>query len=383
MMMSIDRILQLHPRRFVLVFALAAASGYFLGSTSRALAAEPTTQPAPHLAVYRWGAPKGPAQVDAFGEWVGKPDVWAEDFEANDTWDNIESPGWLLWPWQNWVKTGEGRRLILSVVMLPGAWDRSGPSKGIDAHVHVSLKAGANGDYNHHFQVLATELAKRGLGNSILRIGWEMNGGWYTDRASDDPKAWAEYFRQIVTTMRAVPGAEKLVFCWNPATQWLQFPAETAWPGDEYVDVVGIDVYDQSWAKGTYPIPKDASDADRLARQMKAWDQWNYNGDHGMVFWSRFAADHHKPLAICEWGICNRTDGHGGMDDPYFVQQMYQFIMDPKNNVIFHCYFDVQAGDGHHQLSDGKGAKATEFPKSAALFKQLFGGANGQDGNDK
>ena len=213
------------------------------------------------------------------------------------------------------------------------------------------------------------------MANTILRIGWEFNGGWYTSRGSDDPKAWAAYFAQIVKTMRGVPGTQKLLFCWNPTVGSLQFPAVQAWPGDEFVDIVGIDVYDQSWAKETYPLPKDATEEEILTRQKRAWNNWNYNGNDGMVFWSKFAASHKKPLAICEWGLCNRKDGHGGMDDPYFVEQMYQFIMDPKNNVMFHCYFDVQAGDGHHQLSPGaKGNEVTEFPRSAAKFQELFGG---------
>jgi len=67
-------------------------------------------------------------------------------------------------------------------------------------------------------------------------------------------------------------------------------------------------------------------------------------------------------------------DQHGGLDNPYFVEQMHAFVNDPANNVLFHCYFDVQAPDGHHQLSPGfKGDEKTEFPQAAARFKALFG----------
>jgi len=37
-----------------------------------------------------------------------------------------------------------------------------------------------------------------------------------------------------------------------------------------------------------------------------------------------------------------------------------------------HCYFDVQAPDGHHQLSPGASG-TMEFPLAAAKFKELFG----------
>ena len=56
---------------------------------------------------------------------------------------------------------------------------------------------------------------------------------------------------------------------------------------------------------------------------------------------------------------------------------MRAFISDPANNVAWHCYFDVNAPDGHHQLSPGVGERrenvTVEFPKAAARFRELFG----------
>jgi len=52
---------------------------------------------------------------------------------------------------------------------------------------------------------------------------------------------------------------------------------------------------------------------------------------------------------------------------------MHSFISDPTNNVYFYCLFDVQAGDGHHQMSPGlSGDETNEFPQSAARFRALF-----------
>lgn len=98
------------------------------------------------------------------------------------------------------------------------------------------------------------------------------------------------------------------------------------------------------------------------------------HGDKGLIFWRDFAVRHHKPFSIPEWGVDASKDKHDGLYNVYFIEQMHKFINDPANHVVFHCYFDVQAGDGHHQLSPGiKGQEATEFPKSAARFKELFG----------
>ena len=177
--------------------------------------------------------------------------------------------------------------------------------------------------------------------------------------------------------MRAVPGTDRLQFCWNPTLGHQQFPAEQAWPGDDFVDYIGVDVYDESWLPDTYPWPVGASPELIEARRKKVWNDVILHGDHGLSFWSKFAREHRKPLAIPEWGVNNRVDQpqqHGGLDNAYFVEQMHRFLKDRANNVAFHCYFDVQAPDGHHQLSPGvKGSEKTEFPLAAAKFRELFG----------
>lgn len=335
----------------------------------------------PYLGVYRWsiGANGGVNGNEAFARWMGLKVVWGEDFMPSDQWvNNIEGGGWQLAPWDAWKRDTRGARMIFSVPMLPGPWDRSGIAEGSGVKEPVSLQDGAKGVYNSHFKKLAENLIKTGLGDSILRLGWEFNGGWYAWRASDDPSAFAAYWRQIVKTMRAIPGGQNLRFCWNPALGRLSFPAEKAWPGDDYVDYVGLDVYDESWAPGTYPIPSSATPQMINAIHQKVWNDVILNGDHGLKFWSVFASQHHKPFAIPEWGVSDRADGHGGMDDPFFIRKMGDFIYDPSNHVSFDCYFDVQAGDGHHQLSPGvSGKEKTEFPKSAMLFRKLFGKNSG------
>lgn len=332
---------------------------------------------APYLAVYRWGAANsrgGAAANDAFARWLGRPVVWAEDFEPTDRWDSIEGGGWQLGEWSKWKKERAGRRLILSVPLLPGPWDLSGPKQGDQARKPVSLEAGARGEYNARFRKLAENLVRYGLEDTILRPGWEFNGGWYAWRAKSNPEAFAAYWREIVKTMRAVPGAEKLRFCWNPAMRYQQFAAEKAWPGDEWVDFVGLDVYDDSWMKNTYPFPAGADEKEIEARRRLVWEWDLLKGDHGLAFWRDFAKKHGKPFAIPEWGVFDRPDGHGGLDNPYFIEKMHAFINDPANGVYFHCYFDVQAGDGKHQLSTGiRGDERTEFPHAATRFKELFG----------
>ena len=168
----------------------------------------------------------------------------------------------------------------------------------------------------------------------------------------------------------------RLQFCWNPAQGYQQFPAEKAWPGDEWVDFVGLDLYDDSWAADTYPLPPGATAAELDQRRRTVWEKVLLHGDHGLTFWRDFAEKHRKPFSIPEWGVDSRPDKHSGLDNPKFIEQMHAFITDPANRVFFHCYFDVQAPDGGHQLSPGlRGTEVTRFPDSSARFKSLFGSA--------
>lgn len=104
-----------------------------------------------------------------------------------------------------------------------------------------------------------------------MRPGWEFNGGWYAWAAKGNAKEFAEYWRQIVTTMRAVPGAKGLTFCWNPTLGDQDFPADEAWPGDKYVDYVGVDVYDECWNKDTYPWPATATTTEDRGPPSEGW----------------------------------------------------------------------------------------------------------------
>ena len=361
------------PRIATLLLALAAGSCLHAQSAP----ANDNEKP-PFKAVYRWGqngAVKG--LYDAYGPWLNRKVIWAEDFMPIEGWNKIEGEQWQLGTWRGWVQKKPGRRLVLSIPLLPGGWAGKGPSTGPGIGVPVSLEKGATGAYNDYFQNLARNLVAYNLGDSLLRPGWEFNGGWYAWRADTKEKAphFAAYFRQIVTAMRSVPGAENLKFVWNPAMEpWWPYDPELAWPGDEFVDYVGLDVYDQSWAKDTYPIPKDASAEEIERRQLKVWNEVKNNAKaYGLPYWVEFSRRHGKPLTLPEWGVCERSDRHGGLDNPVFIEKMHQFINDPANNVYFECYFDVGAPDGDHQLcpnSDDK--RETKFPRASAKYRELF-----------
>ncbi|MGC3980778.1 MAG: glycosyl hydrolase [Steroidobacteraceae bacterium] len=331
---------------------------------------------APLMGVYKGPAPKGTNIVDTYNTWLGGKVSLVEDFEANDTYANMSGPSWQLSAWDTFLKAHSGNNLILSVPMLQGAWNLSGPDGVAGTSDDVSFANCSSGLYNSYWATLADNLAAKGMTKAYLRLGWEFDGGWYTWRASTSPSGYAGCFRQIVQTMRARHPEAAWRFVYNPTTVFSQTLIQQTYPGNDVVDVIGIDVYDQSWNTGSgidayYPTTC-TTDACKLTYQKNAWTASltyiNYLRD--------FAKTNGKPFAFPEWGVVNQSqnNGHGGGDNTYFIQQMYNFINDPANNVEFHVYFDYTAPDGDHLLSNItlSGATTTQFPNSAALFKQLF-----------
>ena len=174
----------------------------------------------------------------------------------------------------------------------------------------VSLQACANGTYNSYWTQFGTNISVYGLGNSIIRLGWEFNGNWYAWQATN-PTVWAACWRQIVTSARTT--APGLQWDWNVnrgVTSGLTDPT-LAYPGDAYVTTVGVDSYDM-W-------PGATTDAN--------W-QKQLNGTQGLNYWLAFAIAHGKKFAVPEWGNVTTGSSAGG-DNPAYVNDMRGVLPEP------------------------------------------------------
>ena len=138
--------------------------------------------------------PGGHAAYPAFEQWRGAPLQYAHDFAPGRAWADVELPDWWL---RGWGSSPYLDRMVVSLRMLPN--DGSG-----------TLATGATGAYNWHFRRAARRLVARGMGQALVRVGWEANGGWFRWSAKPDPRSWLAYYRQIVLTMRSVaPGLRR------------------------------------------------------------------------------------------------------------------------------------------------------------------------------
>ena len=269
------------------------------------------------------------AVVDAFGTWRGHPVDVATVWANRGTWNDIVNPAFMYRRWQ-----GAPQTVAFGVAMLP-------------EHVAgVSLQACANGNYNSYWRQFGTNISSYGLGNSIIRLGWEFNGNWYAWQATN-PTAWAACWRQIVTSARAT--APGLKWDWNVnrgVTSGLADPTQ-AYPGNAYVDTIGVDSYDM-W-------PGATTDAN--------W-QKQLNGTQGLNYWLAFAKAHGKKFAVPEWGNVT-TGGSPGGDNPAYVNDMLGFFRANAASLAWESNFQGATVGGNF----GTG---TPVPNAAAAYKAGF-----------
>ena len=330
----------------------------------------------PKFGLYEWGLQDENHPGESRDKWMAtalnRNTVWVEDFMDYSSWGSLEGSSYEFDPAYDFIRENPGAVFVLTEGLLPGY--QGTPLSG------YSLAGGAantdvNNDYLSHFVKLAQNLVTYGIANqTVIRLGHEFNGNWYPWQVDTDADAlnYAAYWRNVVTAMHAVSGASGIKFCWNGTTdEYDSYPVADAYPGDSYVDYVGTDIYDSSYTNNTYPYPNNDSAADILTRQQNAWAFNSGTSNNGLAVWKNIAVAHSKPLAIPEWGLCSGFS-NAGLDDPYYIQQMYNFIQDPANNVAFHIYFDVWANDGNHQISQSPSEGPNVFPNASALFFQLF-----------
>jgi Glycosyl hydrolase family 26 len=290
------------------------------------------------IAVYRGPGCEGAAQLPTFEGFLGRRVDRVIDFLDLRSWKILrESAAWTFACWKN-----EPAKLTISVPMLP----KDGVS---------SLRAGAEGTYDDVFREIARLAVENGRSDAIMRIGWEFNGEWFPWTSQQDPAAFIAYWRRIVTTMRSVAGQNfRFEWCFALADR-LGDPA-VAYPGDDFVDIVSADVYNQYWKFW-------------LADPSRRWASM-LDGQFGLRWHRDFALAHHKAIAFPEWGTGTRPDGHGGGDDPVFVNGMADWF--DAVSPLYQGYWDCLADDFDGRLSDGR------QPKSAAAFLARFGAKDGR-----
>jgi hypothetical protein len=295
------------------------------------------------------------------------------DFIDATDWSNISNP----WQLSNWK--GSPFTIVWGVPMLPCGAPATQCATNVSDFNEV-----ADGGADSYYKTLAQNLVSAGFGSSYIRLGWEFNGTWMgwsiCNQQGTGLASWASdfvpAFQNIVTSMRSVSGAN-FKFIWNPDessnTGCAGASLEDFYPGDSYVDMVALDVYDGlgsatgSDAERWSDLLNGVNASDWTAVAPAAVSGRTFEG-YGLNWLAAFGKEHNKEVGIPEWGLdTSGTDGGGG-DDPYFVTQMANWIKaDATGPTIFWNY-----GDGTLTL-DIPNYTTGDTPNATAAFKAAFG----------
>jgi hypothetical protein len=205
------------------------------------------------------------------------------------------------------------------------------------------------------------------------RFQHEFNGDWFAWSVDESTtKDFVSGWRRFADLFREEMAGDdrfRLVWCANGGSNPKQFTdIRSAYPGDDAVDIVSIDYYDFT----------KASNADEWRQQLDAVD--GGGGPVGLRSWRDFAEDHGKPLALSEWG-----NQYG--DDPYFIEQMYEFIAASPvqegavargGDLIYEIYFNQRLDNGTPSTSGDFRVQQNRTdsplrPNAAAKYRDLWG----------
>ena len=318
-------------------------------------------------------------------------------FTTSQSWAGTKSGGAPFVPYD--YEADYADRMHYSLPILVHANNNTGNGTD-DGGLETSLARGAYGAtpssdggyvgpgaYNDYFTTMGQNLVDRGMGNAIIRLGWEFNlqtapsphPNWTINGTGangvDNALNYAQYFRNIVDSMREVPG-QAFTFDWNTVNGYnVSKNPETAYPGDDYVDYITQDVYDRNF-DANYKSPNSRwlnilgqhrnSDGSAGAGQGRRW---------GLRWAQEFAVSRGKQFAIPEWGVWyDPAEPQAGGDNPDFIQYMYDWMSELPDggpgSLAFHIYFNF----GANKLNRGDLA----LENSLAKFQKLFGNPSWQ-----
>lgn len=266
-----------------------------------------------------------PADVNAFQSWLGRGVDEIELHGDHSSWDALMS----CFSWQAGLFRPLGIDIVWSVPLIPQG---------------ATLDAAATGAYDAKYKAIAQQFVNQWPYDQqiMLRVGWEFNGkGYFPWSAVGKPTQFIQAYRHFVAAFRSV-APNRFRFEWTPNVGSVGMDPTTAYPGDDVVDLIGMDFYyDTKWL-GTDPN--------------KAWNTM-VTQKWGLQWHQDFAAAHHKPTAYDEWGVNSDTAG------PYITAASQWFA---NHHVVYQNYWNSNSAF-RGQLSNN------QYPNAAAAYKAAFG----------
>jgi hypothetical protein len=284
------------------------------------------------------------ASVEAFCTWRGRPCAIAHVYTERSSWDKMtRGTGWSF---DNFA--GFPGQLIVSQGLVPNGGSGD-------------LASCASGAHDQDFRDFGTLMVNKGRGASVVRLGWEFNGTFMPWGATNTD-VWKQCFQHAAAAIRATNPSVIVDWTINAhgtPSNVCGGSSINCYPGDAWVDIIGIDNYDLA------PSSTSAADFKRIAEAPDGLT-WIYN----------FAKQHNKPLSVGEWGVAPGSDWNTTGENAEFVRWMHDWFAAHAADIAYEMYFnDCSAGEVESNLYRPAGSNCVRRNVAAGdVYKSLFGG---------
>jgi mannan endo-1,4-beta-mannosidase len=249
--------------------------------------------------------------------------------------------------WRDWAASGAidpkvvkaiyGQASIPIISWEPGSYRvGSGQSK----YSLASIITGKWDRYIRHF-ARALRSYRRSV---LLRFAHEMNGNWY--RWCGQPKEYVAAWRHVHGLFEA-EGARNVKWVWSPNVNWDGLhPFEPYYPGDAYVDWLGLDGYNR---------PRTG---------------WNPFTQIFRVAYQSITALSDKPVMIAETGTAEPTAAEAAAGDTKakWIMDLYRAAVPSMPRIRAVVWFDVDESQKDATGAQGYDNRIETSPQAEQAF---------------
>lgn len=298
--------------------------------------------------------------VPGYEAWLGHPIQIVSVFGSRYSYQTITQPNYALDP-----STAAGMTSAISYEILLDSWSTVGESYASASNANGKTSTGET--WAQRATAFGANCVAHGQANAVIRLCSEVNNGsggnpniyFPTSLVSDFIGA----FRVASTALKAVPGNNFTILYDISFDPGDPHDLLDAYPGDAYVDAMGLDCYNSVVPYGgTWD-----NEADQWDRRYNG-----YGGGMGFKHYVDFCNAHGKGWCIPEFGLgwFYGNQPQGGVQTPAdsnvtFIKNMFAVASDPGTNCLFISFWE------DHDL--GLYASSVPVPNSAAAYRSTFG----------
>jgi hypothetical protein len=276
-------------------------------------------------------------KISQFEDYRGRRADTYTIWSRRDTWKDITNIGASGFS----TVRNAGGRISYGLAMLPQT-NHAGRNPGYWAQA-------ARGSYDTYYQSVARQVAASGATNVIFRIGWESNHNSWPWYGGSDPARFKQTFQRIARILRDHNPTCLIEWC-NVKDGRQRGSVLDLYPGDAYVDIVGVTFFD-----GYPAFNSDAIWAANYRTRLRG-------GPLGIGSWLDFARSRGKKFAVPEWGIWRGRPNCG--DNQVYIRKMNEFFRGCGDDLAYENYFNQI---DYHQICPGN-----INPRASAEYRRLW-----------